>query len=187
MDRPGGGPSSKKKEKQNKNLYVNCIRRRTEPQTKCCVVLLTLFVCTVCCVKGFDNSRPFGPSSRHFWRMYVYMCISTSPSASQRPRNILFFSRNSYSIPIRKGKKTSCDWLWFQCHSLDVLDVKLFLIGTHLMNWWWWVDRRREGLYIQQLIGLLFSDTKWSGWMELFVSSLTKWFLLYLGYICLAL
>lgn len=117
--------------------------------------------------------------------LYVYIYF---PLRQPETQKLLFFPGiPSYSIPIRKRKKTSCDWLWFQCHSLDVLDVKLFLIGTHLMNWWWWVDRRREGLYIQQLIGLLFSDTKWSGWMELFVSSLTKWFLLYLGYICLAL
>jgi hypothetical protein len=185
MDRPGGGPSSKRKKNRTK-IYMWTVSVAGQSPRPSAVWFYSFCLFVPCVVwKALTTVGHLGHRLATFGGCLSICVYLLPPPPARDPETFYFFPEQFDSH--QKRKKTSCDWLWFQCHSLDVLDVKLFLIGTHLMNWWWWVDRRREGLYIQQLIGLLFSDTKWSGWMELFVSSLTKWFLLYLGYICLAL
>jgi len=86
-------------------------------------------VCLPPRVKGFDNSRPFGPSSRHFWRMSVYL---SPPPETGETFKFLFFSRNI--IPIRrKGKerkeekKKRVVRLWFLCRFSGRV---IFLIRT---------------------------------------------------------
>lgn len=146
---------------------MNCIRltKKKTPQSA------VDFVCPALCVyvwKGFDNSRTFGPSSRHFWRMSALFYLFTWPK-----HMYIYFI---WFVQMWKYKKITCPilFLWFHfiwnrrhfavlCMWLLATMVYKFLIGTfdELMGVMMSPDESSEVLQINSSVGwLLFSDTK---------------------------